>query len=206
MKAAKLDLTVLSDCLSDNTVPAKFHSDVGFSQLAATYNVRLQYIPAVIIVPTTVQHVTDAILCASKTGTKVQAKSGGHSYASFSSGGQDGSMVIDLREFQDITVDDQGIAKVGGGVRLGNMAEGIYDQKNRALSHGTCPGVGIGGHFTHGGYGYASRCWGLAMDQIVGLDVVLANGSAIHATETEYADVYYVRYRIMLFGRRNLLT
>jgi FAD/FMN-containing dehydrogenase len=101
-------------------------------------------------------------------------------------------MIIDLREFQNITLDDKGIAEVGGGVRLGNLAQRIYDRGNRALSHGTCPGVGIGGHFTHGGYGYASRSWGLAMDQIIGLDVVLANGSAIHATDTKYPDVYYV--------------
>ena len=43
------------------------------------------------------------------------------------------------------------VAKVGGGVRLGNLAQGVYDQGKRAISHGTCPGVGIGGHFTHGG-------------------------------------------------------
>lgn len=153
---------------------------------------RLEYTPAVIIIPTTIQHVSDAVLCASKNGLKVQAKSGGHSYASFSTGGQNGSMVVDLREFQDITLDGQGVAKVGGGLRLGNLAQRIYDQGNRALSHGTCPGVGIGGHFTHGGYGYASRLWGLAMDHIVGLDVVLANGTAVHATETQYPEIYYV--------------
>jgi FAD/FMN-containing dehydrogenase len=104
-------------------------------------------------------------------------------------------MVIDLQEFQNITVNSQGIAMVGGGVRLGNMAQSIYDLGRRALSHGTCPGVGIGGHFTHGGYGFASRIWGLAMDQIVGLDVVLANGSVVHATQTQFADIYYVSSR-----------
>jgi len=41
-----------------------------------------------------------------------------------------------------------GIAAVGGGTRLGNMALGLYSQGQRALPHGTCPAVGIGGHFT----------------------------------------------------------
>ena len=66
--------------------------------------------------------------------------------------------MIFLESFQDIKLDDAtGIATVGGGVRLGNLAQGIWDQGKRALSHGTCPGVGIGGHFTHGGYGHTSR-------------------------------------------------
>ncbi|EKG17011.1 Chitin-binding type 1, partial [Macrophomina phaseolina MS6] len=181
----------LTDCLSEKDVPIKLTLDADFSQLAEAYNVHLNYEPAVIVVPTTVQHISDAVVCASKNNIKVQARGGGHSYAAFSSGGKDGAMVINLQEFQDVTLDDQGIAKVGGGLRLGNLAQSIYDQGKRALSHGTCPGVGIGGHFTHGGYGYASRYWGLAMDQIIGLDVVLANGSAVYASETSFPEVYY---------------
>lgn len=140
------------------------------------------------------QHVSDAVVCASISGVKVQAKSGGHSYASFSSGGQSGSMVIDLENFQSISVDANGIAKVGGGVRLGNLALGIYNTNNakRALPHGTCPGVGLGGHSTHGGFGYSSRAWGLTLDTITALDVTLANGTNIHATSTSYPDIYYV--------------
>jgi hypothetical protein len=38
---------------------------------------------------------------------------------------------------------------------------GIYNQGQRALPHGTFPGVGIGGHYTHGGFGYSSRRWGM---------------------------------------------
>jgi FAD/FMN-containing dehydrogenase len=53
-----------------------------------------------------------------------------------------------------------GIAKVGGGVRLGNLGVGIFKQGHAALPHGTFPGVGIGGHYTHGGFGYSSRKWG----------------------------------------------
>lgn len=106
-------------------------------------------------------------------------------------------MMIDLQSFQNISLNGD-VAVVGGGVRLGNLAQGIYNQNKRALSHGTCPGVGIGGHFTHGGYGYSSRAWGLAMDQIVGLDVVLANGTAIKATPTSYPDIYWVSLQSVL--------
>ncbi|MCJ1479383.1 hypothetical protein MMC13_008068 [Lambiella insularis] len=130
-------------------------------------------------------------MCAGKNNIEVQPKSGGHSYASYSLGGQNGSMVVDLESFQAITVDANGLATVGGGVSLGNMALGIYNRAQRALRHGTYPGVGIGGHALHGGFGYSSRAWGLALDAIVALDVVLPNGSFVHATETAYPQLYY---------------
>lgn len=184
--------STLADCLAAKNVPVKFPASSDFSTLAKPYNLRLVYTPAVIVVPTSTQHISDSVVCAGKSNVKVQAKSGGHSYASYSSGGKSGSMVIDLENFHDVTVDTTtNIAKVGGGVRLGNMAIAIYNQGKRALPHGTCPGVGVGGHATHGGFGYSSRAWGLTLDTIVGLDVVLANGSFIHATSTAYPSIFY---------------
>lgn len=74
---------------------------------------------------------------------------------------------------------------------LGGMALAIYNQSQCALPPGTCPGIGIGGHASHGGFGYTCRLWGVTLDMIVALNVVLANGSFIHATETTYPDIYY---------------
>lgn len=183
--------STLADCLAAKNVPIKLISSPDFPGLAKPYNLRLAYTPAVIVVPTTTKHVSDAVICASQNGVKVQAKSGGHSYASFSSGGQNGSMVIDLENFHDISVDANGLAKAGAGVRLGNLALAIYNSSKRALPHGTCPGVGLGGHATHGGFGYSSRSWGLTLDTISAMDVTLANGSNIHATATSYPDIFY---------------
>lgn len=167
-------------------------SDAEYSELSEPYNLRVPFKPAVIVLPTTNQHVQDAVVCAAQAGLKVQAKSGGHSYASFSSGGKDGAMQINLQSFQTIQLDkNSGIATVGGGVRLGNLGDGIYTQGNAAVAQGTCPGVGIGGHYTHGGYGHTSRHWGLAMDQVVGADVVLADGSLIKASSTESPDIFW---------------
>ena len=183
----------LADCLGSKNVPVYMLASPEYSAAAKPYNVHLAYKPAVIVVPTTTQHISDAVVCAGKSKVPVQPKGGGHSYASYSTGGRDGAMVIDLQQgFSGVTVDKTtNVAKVGGGARLGNMAQAIYDQNKRALPHGTCPGVGIGGHATHGGYGYSSRAWGLSLDTIVGLDVVLANGSAVYATASAYPDVYY---------------
>lgn len=186
----------LGQCLTQKNFPIRLTSSSDFSQLAQPYNLRLPYTPAVIVLPTTVQHISDAVTCAAKYNVKVQPRGGGHSYAAFSLGGQNGAMVIDLQSFQEVSLDANNIAKVGGGVRLGNLAQGIFNQKQRALPHGTCPGVGVGGHATHGGFGLSSRAWGLTLDTIVGLDVVLANGSFVKATSTAYPEIYYVSLRI----------
>ncbi|CAD6572868.1 MAG: hypothetical protein ASARMPRED_005752 [Alectoria sarmentosa] len=82
-------------------------------------------------------------------------------------------MVIDLESFQQITIGAGGVAQIGGGFRLGDMA------------------LGIDGHASYGGFGLDSRMWGITLDTIVGLDVVLANGSFIHAISTAYPNIYY---------------
>lgn len=164
----------------------------GWADLVEPYNTRLPFTPAVVVLPTTNQHVQDAVVCAAQAGLKVQAKSGGHSYASTGLGGKNGAMSINLQSFQTVNLDkSSGIVTVGGGVRLGNLADGVWNQGQAAISHGTCPGVGIGGHYTHGGYGPTSRNMGLAMDQIVAADVVLANGTLVKTTSTAYPDMYW---------------
>ena len=185
----------LLECLAARKVPFLVPSSgAAWASHATTYNARLQYTPAAILVPTTTQQISEGVVCAGQNGVPVQAKSGGHSYASFSAGGRDGVLVVDLENLNGIALDrSTNIAAVGAGVRIGNLALGVYQQGRRALAHGTCPGVGVGGHFTHGGFGYASRAFGLAMDQIVALDVVLANGSFVRADERVNPDVYWVR-------------
>jgi len=179
-------------CLNGKNVPYKMTSDAEFADLIEPYNTRLPFIPAVVVLPTTNQHVQDAVVCAGQSGLKVQAKSGGHSYSSTGLGGQDGSMSINLQSLQTVQLDtSSGIATVGGGVRLGNLADALWNQGKASVSHGTCPGVGTGGHYTHGGYGPTSRNYGLAMDQVVAADVVLANGTLVKATSTAYPDIFW---------------
>lgn len=68
-----------------------------------------------------------------------------HSYIANGLGGKNGAVVIDLRNLKQITVSSSGIATIQTGNRLGNVAVGLNDH-GRALPHGTCPYVGVGGH------------------------------------------------------------
>lgn len=127
--------------------------------------------------------------------SQVQARSGGHSYASFSTGGQDGTLVIDLASLNGVSVFRDGSASIDGGVRLGNLDEALFNQGRRAMSHGTCSNIGIGGHITHGGYGYDSRLWGLALDHITALECVLADGSIKYVSPNNEEDLYWVSFQ-----------
>lgn len=59
------------------------------------------------------------------------------------------------------------------------------------MSHGTCPQVGSGGHFTIGGLGPTSRQFGASLDHIVEAEVVLANSSIVTASDTQNQDICF---------------
>src|SRR6201992_558608 len=82
-------------------------------------------------------------------------------------------------------------ATVGGGTLLGDLTQRMHDGGGRAMAHGTCPQVGIGGHATIGGLGPASRMWGSALDHVVETTVVLANSSIVTASQTQNPDVFW---------------
>lgn len=101
--------TTLTDCLRTANVPISLNTSSDWSSLTTPYNLRLSWTPAVVTIPETQQHVEDSIKCAAASSVTVQAKSGGHSYSSYSTGGQDGSLIVNLQNFQDISVDDGSI-------------------------------------------------------------------------------------------------
>lgn len=83
-------------------------------------------------------------------------------------------------------------ATVGAGTKLGDLDDRLHDAGGRAVAHGICPGVGIGGHATIGGLGPPSRMWGSALDHIVEMEVVTAHGEIVKASEDENMDLFWV--------------
>lgn len=83
------------------------------------------------------------------------------------------------------------IATVGSGTLLGDLHSRLYNAGHRAVAHGACLNVGTGGHFTIGGLGTMSRQWGMALDHIREVEVVLANGTIITASDSQNQDVLF---------------
>ncbi|KAI0143385.1 hypothetical protein BJ166DRAFT_90280 [Pestalotiopsis sp. NC0098] len=182
----------LDDCLSSAAVPVDAAGSADWNADAAPYNPRLTYKPVAIAVPTKIEHIQSAVSCAAKVGVKINAKAGGHSYASLGFGGEDGHLMVQLDRMYNITLNKStNIATVQAGARLGHVATELYNQGQRAIAHGTCPGVGVSGHALHGGFGMSSHLHGLALDWIVGMTVVLANGTTAHCSATENSDLFW---------------
>lgn len=66
--------TGVADCLGDKDVPVLWPADSKYDDYAEPFNLRLQYKPAVIVLPTSVQHVQDAVICASQNGLTVSTQ------------------------------------------------------------------------------------------------------------------------------------
>ncbi|KAH6898199.1 FAD binding domain-containing protein [Thelonectria olida] len=155
------------------------------------YNLEIPVVPAAVLRPDNAQDVADAVKCAQENGIKVQAKSGGHSYGNFGLGG-DGELAIDLVNLKGFGMNETTWqATVGGGMHLGELDQYLHKNGGRAMAHGTCPGVGIGGHATIGGLGPMSRMWGSALDHVVEVEVVTADGEIKRASETENNDLFW---------------
>ncbi|CAE6458467.1 unnamed protein product [Rhizoctonia solani] len=157
-----------------------------------TFNRRFTYRPAAIVYSASVQDVQAAVQCGATSGTPVVARSGGHSYAAYGVGGQDAALVVDLSKMTNLLLNNvTGEATAQTGLRLGPLAQGLWDQGKRALPHGTCPYVGVGGHTAYGGVGLFSRQAGLLIDRAVRAEVVLANGTVATAAFDRNPDLYW---------------
>ncbi|KAI1818066.1 Glucooligosaccharide oxidase [Poronia punctata] len=182
----------LADCLAEAGTSIDEADSDDWTLDTTPYNSLYPYTPDVIAVPTTEEQIQSAVVCGAQTGYKVTAKGGGHSYGSYGLGGEDGHLVIQLDRMFGVKLDNEtNIATVAPGTRLGHLAVELWAQGKRAIAHGTCPGVGVAGHALHGGFGLNSHTHGLALDWIVGLNVVLANGSLIHTSADENADIFW---------------
>ncbi|KAF7317813.1 Reticuline oxidase [Mycena kentingensis (nom. inval.)] len=158
------------------------------------YNTDIHVVPAAVTLPTSAQAVAAVVKCAASSRANVQARSGGHGYANYCIGGPggDGAVVVDLARMQQFRMDrTTWRATVGGGTLLGDLTARLHAAGGRAIAHGTCPQVGVGGHATIGGLGPISRQWGTALDHVEEVEVVLANGTIVRASGGQNANVLW---------------
>ncbi|OAV99047.1 hypothetical protein PTTG_02415 [Puccinia triticina 1-1 BBBD Race 1] len=172
-------------------IDAVFPGDPNYVKFATPFNKRLSYMPAAIVFPNNTNAVANCVKVGVGEKLPVSPRAGGHSYAAYGLGGTNGALVIDLQRINQISIDSGGEATIGTGSRLGDIALSLNRQGGRALPHGVCPYVGLGGHASFGGYGFTSRQWGLTIDQLLGHEVVLGNGSVITTSKTVNSDLFW---------------
>ncbi|OAV99593.1 hypothetical protein PTTG_09620 [Puccinia triticina 1-1 BBBD Race 1] len=186
------DTASLRQKLAALRIDAVFPQDPDYEKVSAAYNKRFTYKPAAIVFPHNATEVANAVKVGVAEKIPVSPRSGGHSYAAYGLAGKNGALVIDLERLKHISVDKaSGQALIGAGSRLGDIALGLNDHGGRAIPHGTCPHVGLGGHAAFGGYGFSSRMWGLTLDQITEHEIVLANGTIVTSSATVNPDLFW---------------
>jgi hypothetical protein len=158
--------------------------------LGTCYNARDPGVrPDVLVQANDVFDVIAAVKRAVRDGMKISAVSGGHSWAQNHL--RDGGLLIDLSRLDSIEVDaDEMGAVIGPGVAGHKLVARLM---RRGLFFPTphAPGVCMGGFLLQGGFGWGSRKLGLGCENVVGLDVVLADGRLVHASEQENADLFW---------------
>src|SRR5580658_4250758 len=121
-----------------------------------------------------------------KYGIPVAARSGGHSYAGWSSSS---GLIVDVTRMAGVSVSG-GTATVGAGTRLIDFYNGLA-ARGRAVPGGSCPTVGIAGLTLGGGVGVVSRAYGLTSDNVTSMQIVTANGQLRTANSGSNSDLYW---------------
>jgi len=145
--------------------------------------------PALVVRPSGAADIMNAVTFARERDLLVAVKCGGHSFSGKST--CQGGMQIDLSSYRNARVDAESrTAYIAGGSLLGeldheSMAHGLV------TTAGTVSHTGVGGLTLGGGFGRLARKYGLALDNVTGVDIVTADGRLRHASATENPDLYW---------------
>ncbi|XP_004242238.2 tetrahydroberberine oxidase-like [Solanum lycopersicum] len=175
---------VFIQCLSHNNQTyytpnnSSFSSILQFSIQNLRFNTSETPKPLVIVTPVSESEVQRVILCAKKIGMHVRVRSAGHDYEGLSYVSEVPFVIVDLINLRTINVDvNDKSAWVEAGSTIGELYYRIAEKsKTLGFPAGVCPTVGVGGHFSGGGYGTMMRKYGLSADNIVDARLVDANG------------------------------
>lgn len=121
-------------------------------------------------------------------GLPVTARSGGHSYAGYST---TTGLVLDVTRLNQVKVNTStGLATIGGGAHLIDVYAAL-SPLGVVIPAGSCPTVGIAGLTLGGGVGVLGRKFGLTSDSLRSAQVVLADGTILTCDQQNHADLFW---------------
>ena len=153
------------------------------------WNGAVHHRPAVVVCCETPADVQAAVLGARRHHLALSVRGGGHDWAGRAL--RDGGLVIDLSRMRQVSVDASAeIATVAGGATAADVIAAAAPSGLVAAT-GTVGGVGMAGLTLGGGYGPVSGRFGLALDNLLGAEVVLADGRLVTADATHEPELYW---------------
>jgi len=163
--------------------------DAEYEHARRVWNGMIDKRPAIVARCTGVPDVVAAIRYARAHHLAVAVRGGGHNVAG--SAVCDGGIVIDLSPMKGIHVDPvRRIARVQGGVTWGELDRETQTY-GLATPGGLISSTGVAGLTLGGGFGWLSRAYGLASDNVLAVDLVDAEGRVLTASSGEHHDLFW---------------
>lgn len=147
--------------------------------------------PGIILRPADAAQVVDAVgFARAHPDIPLGVRSAGHGISGHST--NDGGIVIDVARINHVEIIDAASRRirVGPGAHWEDVAKALAPH-GWALTSGDYGGVGVGGLATAGGIGFLVREHGLTIDHLRAVDVVVADGTVLRASERENPDVFW---------------
>ena len=162
----------------------------GFAQAAHVYNTRFDNVlPSWVARPLDAADVRTAVSWGVAHDIPLRARSGGHSYAGYST--LLGGVALDLRNLRGVNIDlHAGTATIGAGAQLIDVYAALA-ARGVTIPAGSCPSVGIAGHALGGGMGLAGRQFGLTADNLLSARIVTADGRLLTVSAHQNPDLYW---------------
>lgn len=146
-------------------------------------------VPEAIVQVASDRDVVATVSFARAHGARIAISGGGHGLCAAVP--TDATLLLDLSRLDGIAIDAASRrALVGPAVRNRDFAHALGSQ-SLAFPYGHCSTVALSGYLLSGGFGWNSGEWGPACFSMEAVDVVLANGTLVTATDTRHADVLW---------------
>lgn len=155
----------------------------------AVWNGAVTRRPAVVLRCADVADAQAGVRAARELGVPLSVRGGGHGWTG--SALTDGGLTIDLSAMRRVTVDaEAAVADVQGGATSGDLLRAAEAHGMVAVT-GTVGAVGVAGLSLAGGYGPLTGRFGLAVDNVLAVDVVLADGSLVTADHEHEPELFW---------------
>jgi hypothetical protein len=163
--------------------------DAEYPEARKVYNAMIDRRPALIARCTSADDVAEVVRFARNHQLDLAVRGGGHNGAGL--GTVEDGVVIDLSPLSEVEVDpDARTVRVGGGCTWGEV-DRATNAHGLATPSGIISTTGVGGLTLGGGLGHLTRKCGLAIDNLLEAEMVLASGERIRVSADEHPDLYW---------------